>query len=110
MITLLSSSSSMSESRDLSWTSSTITWVIPSSFGSEISLLSKIPIVQYVIRVLALVLLSSRTLYPITSPTFSPLSKATRSARPIADIRRGCVQMMEQYPALSAAISFSRTN
>jgi len=58
-------------------------------------------------RVLSHVLLSPRIAYP-TAPTptrGSPRSAATRSATPMAEMRRGCVQMMFTGVFVSAACS-----
>ena len=89
-----------SDSSLRSWTSSTMTWVTSDKSGSDSRRRSKIPVVQNKSRVELDILLSSRIWYPTTFPIRSTRSDATRSATPMADIRRGCVQTGEKVKKL----------
>ena len=105
------SNNSRSDSTLRSCTSSSTTCVTPRSAGSDMSRRSKMPIVQKCKRVLSLSsLLSNRTEYPTTSPHFSRRSAATRSARPMALMRRGCVHTMFVSAPRFSEMARSRMN
>ena len=105
------SNNNRSDSTLRSCTSSSTTCVTPRSAGSDMSRRSKMPIVQKCKRVLSLSsLLSNRTEYPTTSPHFSRRSAATRSARPMALMRRGCVHTMFVSAPRFSEMARSRMN
>mmetsp|Transcript_35039 Transcript_35039/g.88304 ORF Transcript_35039/g.88304 Transcript_35039/m.88304 type:complete len:330 (-) Transcript_35039:102-1091(-) len=95
-----------------SCTSSTMTCVADPSIGSPARRRSRMPVVQNVRRVAAVVAASRRTWYPTRAPRApgagSPRSAATRSATDIAAMRRGWVHTTCRPLPRPAAISASR--
>ena len=80
--------------------------MVPESSESTCSRLSRMPVVQNIRRVSAEHRFSSLIWYPTSPPTLAPRSAATRSATPMAEMRRGCVHTMDaSTPAASAASS-----
>ena len=96
-----------SDSTARSCTSSIITWVQGRSCPRGIPTISwiNIPFVMNVILVCSLYLLSPRIWYPISSPSETPSSSATRFATPMQAIRRGWVTIILQCWPFSWAAS-----